>query len=121
MEIGKPAATGGPESAALQGRDRDTGRTGEAKGDRGECKPNPIGHGTVASSAKLEISAEGRDRAERQEALQLAKDRYDNIPEVRQEVIARVKERLAEGFYDSERVQLELGRRLSQVIKRWPS
>jgi len=64
------------------------------------------------------ISPEAQSRAERQEALQLAKEIYRTLPDTRQEAVSRARQRLQEGFYDRVSVREQLAERLTRVAKR---
>ncbi len=118
MEIGKPAVTGGPDPASLYKQRAEAEKTGVAPEECGECQAQKTGPDGRQVSALVEISPEALARVERQEALQLAKDIYDRLPDTRQEVISRVKQKLEEGYYDSQSVKNELTERLTDVVKR---
>lgn len=118
MDIGKAAATAGADLARIYGQGTGAEKTREAeKRECGECQPD----GRAAAGADRElvsISPEARSRADRQEALQLAKEIYRTLPDTRAEAVSLAKQRLAAGYYDRDAVREELADRLTQVAKR---
>ena len=117
MEIGKPSSTGGQDLARLYGQKTDPEQVGEAKTERGERQTGQAGSSGTGLAATVEISPEALERAARQEALQLAKELYNNLPDSRQDVIARVKQRMSEGWYDSQNVRETLTDRLVTLLR----
>jgi len=117
VEIGKPPATGAQELAKLYGQKNDPAGVGDAKTERGERQTRQSGSAGTGLAAAVEISSEARDRASRQEALQLAKEIYPSLPDSRQEVVISVREKLAAGWYESDAVQEALVDRLVGLLR----
>jgi len=118
VDIGKAAATAGADLARIYGQGNGAEKTGETKRQEcGECQPERQG---VAGADRelVTISPEAQSRAERQEALQLAKEIYRTLPDTRQEAVSRARQRLQEGFYDRVSVREQLAERLTRVAKR---
>ncbi|MBN2169883.1 MAG: flagellar biosynthesis anti-sigma factor FlgM [Candidatus Krumholzibacteriota bacterium] len=118
MDIGKAAATAGADLARIYGQGTSAEKTGETKQQEcGECQPER--RSTAGADRELvSISPEAQSRADRQEALQLAKEIYRQLPDARQEAVSRAKQRLSEGYYDKESVREELAERLTRIAKR---
>ena len=117
MEIVKPSSTGGSELARLYGQKSDPDPTGEAKQECGECQTRQAGSAGTGLAVKVEISPEARERAASQEALQLAKEQYNELPDTRQEVIAEVKEKIAAGWYETQIVRETLTDKLVSLLR----
>jgi hypothetical protein len=118
VDIGKAAATAGADLARIYGQETGAEKTGGARQQEcGECQLER--RGTAGAERELvSISPEAQSRADRQEALQLAKEIYRKLPDARQEAVSRAKQRLSEGYYDKESVREQLAERLTRVAKR---
>ncbi len=120
MEIGKTVVTGGADLAKLYGQKTDTSESREAQAERGESpQPASVAKGGGAAAAMVEISPEALERSERQEALHLARETYADLPDTRENVVADVKQRLAEGYYETEAVREQLTDRLVNLARSW--
>ncbi len=116
VEIGKPDARGGADLAKIHGQNTDPRPAGMASGDsRGE----QVGDSSSAraKSELIEISAEARARAEREEALQVLHEAYRGLEGIRRDVVETVRQRIENGYYESEEVLHQLADRLLPVVK----
>jgi hypothetical protein len=113
VDIAKPGTSTGPDLATLQGQKGES-----VAAERGEGQLQKSGAGGTAVRPMLEISAEARERIERQEALQMAREQYDQAPETRAEAVEQARQRLDSGFYDSDEVAEVLTEKLSTLIRR---
>lgn len=120
MEIGKAAVTGGADLAKLYGQKTDLDESREAQTERGEsAQRSTTASPGGAAAAMVEISPEALERSERQEALHLARETYAALPDAREDVVAEVKQRLAEGYYESDGVREQLANRLVNLARSW--
>ncbi|MCP4548736.1 MAG: hypothetical protein GY835_19940 [bacterium] len=118
MDIVKPSISGGRNLASLYGQKPETGGADQARLSQGECQAKQSGPTGTAAAPVLQISAEALDKVERQEALQVAKEIYAELPDSRQDVITLVKSRIASGFYDNTDVKDVLAERLTAVLRK---
>ncbi len=117
MDIGKPAVTGGPDLAKLYGQKTQLDASRQPEQDAGNATQRIKTTATGAAAVMVEISPEALDRSERQEALQVAREQYSSLPAVREEVVADGKQRLAEGYYESDAVLDQLADRLMPLAR----
>jgi hypothetical protein len=117
VDIGKESVIRGADLTSLYGRQTGTDNSAKTETEHGERQKVSTGRNGTAAQM-VEISSEAIDLANRQEALQLAKEIYADLPDTRQDVVAEVKAKLAAGFYESEGVQAELTDRLTSILKR---
>lgn len=117
MQIGKPEARGGADLAKLLGQNTDAKPAGTADGnpraERAEDSKSPV----RTDSELIEISAEARERAEREEALQVVREAYRGLEGIRRDVVDTVRQRIESGYYESEEVLDQVAERLMSVIK----
>ncbi len=97
MDIVKPAIGGGPELTRLYGQKSDLNASRETEQQDGESPRSTTATSKGAAAVMVEISPEALDRSERQEALQVAREQYGSLPPVREDIVAEVKQRQAEG------------------------
>jgi hypothetical protein len=117
VDIGKPAISGGPDLARLYGQKADLNASREAEQQVGESPQGTTAMGKGAAAVMVEISPEALERSERQEALQVAREQYTSLPAVREDVVADVKQRLADGFFESDAVLEQLADRLLPLAR----
>jgi hypothetical protein len=70
---------------------------------------------------RLEISDHARKLDDLRRTLEASRQALSLAPDVRQERIAQVRERLQKGYYNSEKVRRDIATRLVTVIKRLDS
>ncbi len=117
MDIGKPAVTGGPDLAKLYGQKTKLDGSRQPEQHVGNPPQGVQSTAKGAAAVMVEISPEALERSERQEALQVAREQYSSLPAVREEVVADVKQRLAEGYYESDAVLDQLADRLMPLAR----
>jgi len=117
VEIGKSAAVQGQELAKLYGQRAEADSAPEVL-SRQTAHNRPVSTGEGRAAVMVEISSEARERAEREEALATAKALYPELPAVREDVVAVVRQRLDAGFYETEAVKDALVERLLPLARR---
>lgn len=120
MDIGKTAIASGSDLATAYGQKAELAGSREAEPHRGE-KPQVTADAKTggAAAVMVEISPEALERSEQQEALQVVREHYANLPDAREDVVARVKQGLAEGYYDTDGVKEQLADRLMALGRSW--
>ncbi len=117
MQIDKPEATSGADLAKILGQSAEThpkgAAAGNSKAERGRDSMSPA----RTKSELIEISAEARSRAEREEALQVFHEAYRGLEGIRRDVVETVRQRIETGYYESEEVLNQLADKLMPVIK----
>jgi hypothetical protein len=72
-------------------------------------------------SDKLEISENARKLEDLRRNVDAGREALQSVPDVRQERLDEVRQRLQRGYYDSEKVRRTIATRLADVIKRLDS
>lgn len=116
MEIGKSAAVQGQELAKLYGQRPEAEGAPELRGQQAP-QGRPVATGEGRAAVMVEISPEAQERIEREEALVAARALYPDLPPVREEVVAAVRQRLDAGFYASAEVREALVERLLPLAR----
>lgn len=89
----------------------------EGTGGKAGSGPLKIGNGEQGGD-RAEISADARRLNDLRRTLEGSRQAYAGLPEVRQERLAQVRERLDSGYYHSEEVRQTVAERLGSVLRR---
>jgi hypothetical protein len=117
VQIGKPDATSGADLAKIQGQNSDPRTAGMASGNPQGERTADKASSVATKSELIEISAEARARAEREEALQVFNEAYRGLEGIRRDVVETVRQRIETGYYESEEVLHQLADRLLPIVK----
>lgn len=118
MDIAKTALNGGSDLATRYGQKTqiDESRPSATAGGGAAAKPALAPGG---EAPLVELSPEALERAELSEALASARAEYDALPETRADVLAAVRQRIADGYYESAEGRSALADRLVDVARAW--
>ncbi len=103
----RPATERGQESATVR-RDSESARTSAET-----PAPEAVGE-------KLQISRQARELLRMSELMSQAREKLEESPDVREEKIRAVRERLAAGVYETQAIRDELAHRLGSVLRDLP-
>jgi hypothetical protein len=117
VQIGKPETSSGSDLAKILGQNADNRLGGTSAGDSKAERGRDGQSLARTDSGKIEISAEARARAEREEALQVLHEAYRGLEGIRRDVVETVRQRIEAGYYESEDVLSQVAERLVPIIK----